>query len=349
VRRPGDLDPSFHTDGKVTTGFANSTDAGLSVALQEDGKIVVAGYASNGSDSDIAVARYKTNGSLDGEFGTNGKAMVAFGDSDQAIGLALQDDGKIVAAGSARNGSNYDFALARYFGGHDATPPNMKAPVQALLANFTLGASTTSASVPTRISWSATDSEGKVTRYQLQRSVDAGAYTNVSLPSALTTRITPSLTPASNYRYRVRATDDNGNTSFFKYGPRFTVDAHQETSRAIAYSGTWKQQNISSAYGAAVKYATTKGATARLTFTGRSVAWIAPKSNARGKAEVYLDGVKVATVDLYSSKVMARKVVYAKNRLNPSATHTLMAKVLGTKRAASSGVRVDVDAFVVLR
>ena len=64
---------------------------------------------------------------------------------------------------------------------------------------------------------------------------------------------------------------------------------------------------------------------------------------------MYLDGAKVATVDLYSSKALSSRVIYSASGLNPSATHTLQVKVLGTKKASSSSTRVDLDAFVVLR
>jgi len=317
------------------------------LALQDDGRIVAAGT----SDANFALVRYNTDGNLNSTFSNDGKVMTDFfGGSDEARSVALHEDGRIVAAGRAHDpvpggSAGHRFAVARYFGANDATAPNTRAPAQTLITNSTLGTSTTSASVPTRISWSATDSEGEVTRYQLQQSTNGGAYQNVSLPSATTTTITRSLTPASSYRYRVRATDDNGNTSFFKYGPRFTVAAHQETSSAIAYSGTWTRQALSGSYGGAVKYATATGATARLTFTGRNVAWVAPKSKARGKAEVYLDGRKVATVDLYSATTLSRRVIYSANGLNPSVNHTLQIRVLGT----SGRPRVDVDAFAVLR
>ena len=65
-------------------------------------------------------------------------------------------------------------------------------------------------------------------------------------------------------------------------------------------------------------------------------------------ADVYLDGVKVSTVDLYSNPGEPREVVFAKKGLDPTIEHTLEVRALGTKNAASSGMRVDVDAFVVL-
>ncbi|WP_369251286.1 calcium-binding protein [Streptomyces sp. R41] len=112
----GSLDTTFGNAGRVlTSGGGGAQD----VVLQPDGRIVVAG--SNGPGGDFAVLRYNTNGSPDGGFGTGGLATTDFGGSDQARGIALQPDGKIVAAG--QGGPNSDFALARYLGGTGTPPP----------------------------------------------------------------------------------------------------------------------------------------------------------------------------------------------------------------------------------
>ncbi len=111
----GSLDTSFNGTGKATTPFGSDYDDAYAVALQPDGKIVAAGSSSNGSNDDFALARYNPDGSLDAGFGSGGKVTTSFGSGDDdAYAVALQPDGKIVAAGSSWNGSNYDFALARY-------------------------------------------------------------------------------------------------------------------------------------------------------------------------------------------------------------------------------------------
>jgi uncharacterized delta-60 repeat protein len=110
---PGDLDLGFGSNGKVLTDFGSSSiDQALAVALQPDGKIVAAG----GSGSDFALARYNADGSLDSSFGSGGKVLTDFGSSsiDGARAVALQPDGRIVAAGTSRAGGSFDFALARY-------------------------------------------------------------------------------------------------------------------------------------------------------------------------------------------------------------------------------------------
>ena len=111
----GSLDTGFGTGGKAITPIGSGSDIGRKVAIQSDGKIVVAGCSFNGSNNDFAVVRYTTTGSLDTSFNVTGKVTTPIGnDADSPYGLAIQGDGKIVVAGSSYNGSNNDFALARY-------------------------------------------------------------------------------------------------------------------------------------------------------------------------------------------------------------------------------------------
>ena len=93
----GSLDPSFGQNGRVTTDLGASEGANALV-LQPDGKLVVAGE----SGGDFALARYNPDGSLDTSFSGDGIVTTDFaGWGDVAYAVALQDDGRIVAAGSA--------------------------------------------------------------------------------------------------------------------------------------------------------------------------------------------------------------------------------------------------------
>jgi uncharacterized delta-60 repeat protein len=112
--RPGDLDPSFGTGGKVITEIGGSSDVAYAVVRQGDGKIVTAGL---GGALDFALARYNSDGSLDAGFGTGGTVTTDFaGSFDGARDLVVQADGKLVAAGLAVGAgeSGFDFGLARY-------------------------------------------------------------------------------------------------------------------------------------------------------------------------------------------------------------------------------------------
>ena len=109
---PGDLDPTFDSDGKVTTDFSMVNDGASAVAVQSDGKIVAVG---NAGQVDFAVARYNTDGSLDTSFDGDGKIVTQIGSSSGAFSVAIQMDGKIVAAGFSNVSlSSYDFTLVRY-------------------------------------------------------------------------------------------------------------------------------------------------------------------------------------------------------------------------------------------
>jgi len=109
----GALDPSFDYDGKLVTDFSGGDDTGQAVALQTDGKIVVAGWAY-GATPDFAVARYNPDGSLDTGFDGDGKVVTDFaGGNDYGKAVVLQADGKIVVAGGTA-GATDEFALVRY-------------------------------------------------------------------------------------------------------------------------------------------------------------------------------------------------------------------------------------------
>ena len=107
----GTLDRSFSGDGKVTTPVGSGNDAAYAVAVQPDGKFVVAGYSHNGNNNDFALVRYNRNGTLDTSFDGDGKVTTAVSSgADTANAVAVRPNGKIVAAGVANN----DFAVVRY-------------------------------------------------------------------------------------------------------------------------------------------------------------------------------------------------------------------------------------------
>ncbi|WP_395737483.1 cadherin-like beta sandwich domain-containing protein [Prosthecobacter sp.] len=111
----GSLDTSFNGTGKVTTQIGAGDDVAMGMAVQSDGKILLGGYASNGSNDDFAIARYNANGTLDTSFNGTGKAILPIGSgADQANAIAVQADGGVVLAGTTYNGTNNDFAIVRY-------------------------------------------------------------------------------------------------------------------------------------------------------------------------------------------------------------------------------------------
>lgn len=111
---PGDLDTTFGTGGKVDTGIRYSFTYANGFAVQGDGKIIAAGYFDNGIYRDFALVRFNADGTFDSGFGTGGKVTTDFGASAEVNSVAVQSDGKIVAAGRAFVGSGSSVALARY-------------------------------------------------------------------------------------------------------------------------------------------------------------------------------------------------------------------------------------------
>lgn len=120
----GTLDNTFGFGGRTIHIIGNYSDAVYSMKLQTDGKIVAAGYAGvfylKQLARDFAVARYQSNGAPDTTFSGDGKLTTDFGMTYEAArSVAIQADGKIVAAGHLGTGQNQfakkdKFALARY-------------------------------------------------------------------------------------------------------------------------------------------------------------------------------------------------------------------------------------------
>jgi uncharacterized delta-60 repeat protein len=117
----GSLDPSFGSGGVTTTAFGSTNAQAFDVAIQQDGKLVAAGWSITGTPSMgpyiFALARYNTNGTLDDNFGSGGMLTTAFSSFiDYACAVSVQADGKILATGLSRpDNTSSSFALVRYW------------------------------------------------------------------------------------------------------------------------------------------------------------------------------------------------------------------------------------------
>jgi len=119
----GSPDPDFGNEGWVATAFGQRDARALALALQPDGAIVVAGWARNWSNRDVAVVRYTPTGALDGGFGNGGKATYGVGiGNDEATAVALDGDGRVVIAGYAADGSTYNLMAGRLTSGGQPDP-----------------------------------------------------------------------------------------------------------------------------------------------------------------------------------------------------------------------------------
>jgi len=113
----GSPDATFGTNGTVTTNFFGGNDRATGVLIRPDGKIIAGGDAfnTNTGNTDLALAAYNADGSLDSSFGINGKVTTDFGLNDLGNALILQPDGKLILAGSVLDSKlSKDFALVRY-------------------------------------------------------------------------------------------------------------------------------------------------------------------------------------------------------------------------------------------
>ena len=111
----GSLDTSFDGDGKTTLNFGTNEDYGQSVVIQNDGKIIIAGITTIiGLNTDFALARFNSDGTLDNTFGIGGKVITSVGGEDQVYQAAIQSDGKIVVVGTSSLASDYGYSLARF-------------------------------------------------------------------------------------------------------------------------------------------------------------------------------------------------------------------------------------------
>jgi hypothetical protein len=199
-----------------------------------------------------------------------------------------------------------------------------------------------STTLPARITWAAaTDASTAIAGYELQSSVDRGTWSPSSTTEATVRTAYDSQALGHLFQYRLRARDIAGNWSAWASGPTLTSSLIQDRSSAVAYRGTWTKSVYSLASGGSTTYATTIGARARTTFSGRAVAIVAPVGPTRGTAAVYVDGVYKTTLSFRATSGKSRMVMYSTS-FATLGTHSIELRLTSAKR-------VDLDAFVILR
>ena len=253
------------------------------------------------------------------------------------------------------NGTTYSFAViatngvgfGEFADSDSVTPQDTQSPIVSrpypnILADMSL-----TSTAPLHLTWAdAVDNSG-IDHYDLQRKKAGHAWKAVTLSSPTATEADVLFAPAASYRFRLRATDTAGNTSGWATTPSTRLRLLQESAAAISYRGGWSRKALEGASGGYVRKAATAGAKATYVFHGTSVAVVSDPGPARGKVEIWLDGARVTTIDLYAASTRTMQIVWAPPAALATGTHTLQLRPTGTKRAASSSTRIDLDALIV--
>jgi hypothetical protein len=122
---------------------------------------------------------------------------------------------------------------------------------------------------------------------------------------------------------------------------------HQETDPAVVYGSGWIFGNRDKAYSeGATAESNTRGAQATITFTGTGIGWVGGRGPQTGIAHVFLDGVFVGDIDMYSPTEGPQHTVFSANGL-AAGTHTLTIQVANQSNPASTDVWILIDAFDV--
>ena len=219
----------------------------------------------------------------------------------------------------------------------DRSAPEVSTPQPGLGSGSQLGTS----SAPVIGTWLATDALSGVAQEQVQLARAGEAWQTASAVAGQSPQA-GQIDFTSAWQFAVSATDGAGNASEPVVSAPFSAQLFQDSSASVVYGRKWTVVRNSNASGGTTRYSTRRGATARLTFTGRAVAWVAPVGTKMGKAKVFVDGVLVTKIDLRATG-RPRMLVFSQN-WSDAGQHTIRIKVLAT----ANRPRVDLDAFLIL-
>ncbi|MFH8738953.1 N-acetylmuramoyl-L-alanine amidase [Streptomyces sp. NPDC017964] len=255
-----------------------------------------------------------TPGSLISKFEllVDGKAVATASGTATSVGTTLALGTHTVAVRAVHQSGRTTTTTALNVVAETTAPTFTTAPKLSLRTG-----TVNTSSVPVTLGWKATDNT---------------ALKSVSLLTPTTATFGP--TTASSSRtaasgtastWSMKADDYAGNTR--TSSASFTPVILQETS--ATKSGTWTSRSSTSYLGGKSYSSGSKAASLTWTFTGRSASWVASRASSSGQVYVYVDGVKVSTVDLKSSSTLYRQAMWTKS-WSSSAKHTVKVVVVGT-------------------
>lgn len=177
-------------------------------------------------------------------------------------------------------------------------------------------------------------------------SVAATVSTGGALTTTATLKPSAPLVPGQSYTISlIAAIQDAAGNSLVPVS--WTVRASLVVDQtSVALAEVWDRDASTSASGGAYAANRLVGSSASFTFSGTTVSLLGRKAPDGGRADVYLDGVRKATLDFYRSTTQWKAPMWSASGL-AAGTHTVKVVVLGTRQAASTGTWVYLDAFVV--
>jgi uncharacterized delta-60 repeat protein len=130
----GSLDDSFGDNGIMINSYGAQNNQITAIAIQPDGRILIAGTSLSGNSDRFALARLETNGEFDNTFGNQGVVINVLDQNDGIEAMALQPDGRLVVAGESFDGTRFNVVAARYLTGlstsiNEPDNSNLKATV----------------------------------------------------------------------------------------------------------------------------------------------------------------------------------------------------------------------------
>ena len=207
------------------------------------------------------------------------------------------------------------------------------------------------------LSWNAvTAEEGSNVTYNVYRQVENGDVICIETGSATTTHtdITADKTLGA-MKYQVAAVVDgieSEKSAVVTVTEPIGASKIDNADERIAYVGewgNWTQEDPGKNYMDTIQYLQNPkgGETVTLTFKGTGIKVIGCTNKDRGKIEVFIDGKSQGVVDTYSASTERQKEYFSKDDLT-AGIHTIQLKVLNEKQAASSGTKIELDAFEIL-
>ncbi|MDM7829814.1 metallopeptidase domain-containing protein [Cellulomonas edaphi] len=304
-----------------TVGYWNSEKTYEHIGTVLTSGTLAVGYTSAGdADSGLASVKLYVDGKLRATSTNRGQTKL------QATGLSQGRHSWYFLLRDTFN--NTRKTATRSFRIDTGGKPKITKSPRASLAKGTVSTKT----IPATVGWSASDGCGIV--WNSVAGSNGLEKTYYGAPKAIATRVKVGYT-----QFAVRSADCLGNVTADSYGP-VSKGVLDKQSKRTGYHGTWSAAKATKALGGTEQVTTKKKAYVTYKVKARSFGWVATKGTGRGKAAVYVDGTKVAVVNLAATKTVYAQQVFTKT-WSKVGTHTIKIVNLSSKK-------IGVDAFTRL-